>query len=97
MFFYVTATIGPFLGGNCGPEGFFGPEGHLAGGAHDSALGAAAVGGVLWAAAGTAVWWLHERRGAVILAFTVLYVVALIVLWYAVSPAIWGAQYCDIS
>ena len=82
--------------GNCGPSDLIGQSGHLVGGAAASAPTAAAIGGVLWAVAGAAVWRLRQTAG-VALIFIVLYLGALLILSLVVSPAIWGARHCVIS
>ena len=92
--FYWLQLHGPILGGNCGPEGFFGQEGFLKGGSYQSAPTAAAVGGVLLAVAVVAAWQLKRWRGRLLLAFAALYVLALLMLWYVVSPLVWGDPRC---
>ena len=92
--FYWLQAQGPILGGNCGPEGWFGPEGNLEGGGYRSAPTGAAVGGVLLAVVAVAAWRLNQRRGTVLFGFAVLYVIALVLLWYVVSPLIWGDPRC---
>lgn len=91
---YGLKVLGPILGGNCGPQGFLGREGVLRGGGYRSAPTAAAVGGVLLAVVAVAAWRLKQRRGVVLFAFAVLYVIALVVLWNVVSPLVWGDPHC---
>jgi hypothetical protein len=98
VLYFINATDPELLwGGNCGPEGdswLGGRTGNMEGGRYESALTAAVVGGLLWAMAVVAVWRLHRGKGILLLAFPVVYVVALVVLWYGVSPAIWGDPHC---
>ena len=93
---YWLQALGPILGGNCGPEGWFGPEGNLYGGGYRSAPVGAGVGGVLLAVVAVLAFRLNRWRGRLLLAFATLYVIALVVLWYAVSPLIWGEPRCVV-
>jgi len=96
MFFYAAPTF-TLLGGNCGPQTSYGLQpGTWHGGGYSSFATAAALGGVLWAAAGVAAWRIPNRRRGLLLAYAVLYVAAVIVLWYGVSPSVWGHQHCVI-
>jgi hypothetical protein len=90
---YWFIASGPILGGNCGPEGLLGREGHLHGGGYESAPAAAVVGGVLWAMAGVAVWRVGQLR-AVLIGSLSIYAAALLVLWFGISPIVWGDQHC---
>jgi hypothetical protein len=95
---YGFSAGGISLFGNCGPRDFLNfQEGHLVGGASASARTAAAIGGVLVAAAGAAVWRAPQRWRRVALAYVALYVAALLVLAFVVAPLVWGHQRCVIS
>ncbi len=99
VYFFKATDPTLLWGGNCGPEsdGWLGGRvGHMQGGQYESALTAAVVGDVLWAMALAAVWGLQRRRGIVLLAFPVVYVIALVLLWYVVSPAVWGDPHCVV-
>jgi hypothetical protein len=92
IFYWLQAR--PIIGGNCGPEGFLGREGILKGGGYESTSAAAVVGGAVLAVVAVAAWRLKQRRGWLLLGFAGLYVIALIVLWYGVSPLVWGDPHC---
>ena len=92
FFYFLQAGS---LGGGCGNRFLFRSEGSWEGGPYESAMSAAAMGGVLLGIAAAAGSRFPQRRGTVMLAFFTLYVVALVVLWY-LSPAIWGPSHCVI-
>jgi hypothetical protein len=90
--------------GNCGPQAFIGKAGRWVGGSASSAWAAAALGGLLWAAAGAAVWrlkrtgsvWWLETSSAVAFAYIAIYIAALIVLAIGLAPSIWGLRQCRL-
>ena len=78
--------------GSCDGGGALGP--HAQGGVGESAGAAAALGGVLWAVAGTAAVALRRRLARLLAGFVVVYPLALVFLAFVVSPAIWGPMEC---
>ena len=55
---------------------------------------AAAIGGVLWAAGGVAVWLRPDRSRPIAIVYALGYILALIIFSAAVAPAIWGPFRC---
>jgi hypothetical protein len=92
---YALESGSVTLFGNCGPQGFIGQDGNWHGGSAASGSAAAAIGGVLWAMAGAAVW-RRRQTAVVVLGFSVLYVVTLVVLGVGLSRVIWGPRHCVI-
>ena len=91
---YGLGSGGLTVFGNCGGTDFLGfPMGRLRGGAASSAPAAAAIGAVLFVAAGAAMWRTSYRRLHIALACIGLYGFALVVL-AAVSPLVWGHKHC---
>jgi hypothetical protein len=99
LVYYIKASQALSFFGTCGPgagpSGGIGQEGNWAGAGYSSATAAAAMGGMLWVAAAVAAWRFRARRGTVVLAYATIYIVALVVLWYFVSPTIWGPEHCS--
>jgi hypothetical protein len=94
--FYGLASGSITFLGNCGPQGFIGQDGNWHGGSAASGWAAAAIGSVLWAGAGAAVWW-RRKTAVAVLAFIAFYVAALVVLGVGLSRVIWGPRHCVIS
>ena len=83
-----SATWAPCGSGVVGGIGYAG-----GGGPGKTYLTAGVIGVVLWVAAGIAGWCFPRRHGRLLLAFVLLYVFALVVLW-EITPAIWGKGVC---
>jgi len=69
-------------------------DSYCEGGIYESVLVAAALGGVLWAAAGALGRRWPERRGVVAAAYVVVYATTLVLL-YVLASSIWGPEECS--
>jgi hypothetical protein len=100
LVYYVKANQSLSLFGTCGPgngpEGGIGQQGNWVGAGYSSGAVGAFLGAALWAVAAVATWRLPRWRGPVVFAYAAIYVVALVVLWYFVSPVVWGPQRCSV-
>jgi hypothetical protein len=63
------------------------------GGVYESVLPAAALGGLLWAAAGAVGWRVPGWRRVATASFVVVYATSLVVL-YVVASSVWGMEDC---